>query len=353
MRRTGAVCAWLFLTLACAHGQTRTNPDFSVVGDFQWFGHNDGSRPDELDRVHFASPQLEFVVGGYLNPYSRADVTIGWHEGESAEIEEAYATFMRGLPLGTNLRVGQYLLEFGRLNPIHPHAYPFIARPLPHLEFFGEEGLRDLAIRGAWLLPTGSAYTEVMFAAVQGDLLAGHHHEEDHDAEVEPSFPVGYFGRLTSSLAVSENAELALGVSGLTAIHDADENLRAWTGGADLKYRWQPSRNRAFTLEGELLVNRRQVMSGGEISTFGAYAFVDYRFRQRYSVGLIGEYTEGALDPDETVSRAGLFLGFAPVEETSLVRLVGRWTEPEGQSGFWSVIAQLVFSLGPHQAHAF
>jgi hypothetical protein len=347
-------CALLVIVTLPASAQTRFNPDISLVGDFRFDVHNDPARPVEYEKFNFRDPELELVVGGYLNPYARADATIAWHLEHAAEVEEIYATFLRGVPLGTNLRIGQYLLEFGRLNPQHPHAYAFIERPLPHSEFFGDHGLIGVTVRGAWLLPTGDAYTELMLAPLKGDILAGHHHHEADSSDAEEhSFPVAGFGRLTTALGVSENAELAVGVSGLTAIHDPAEKLRAWLGGFDLKYKWLPSRNTSFTFEGEALLNHRELEGGGDVTTWGSYAYFDYRFRQRYNVGAIGEYTQGALDASEEIWRAGAFVGFAPVEETSLFRLVGNWTEPEGAEGYWTFTLQLVFGLGPHQPHAY
>ncbi|MBK7092555.1 MAG: hypothetical protein IPH59_12695 [bacterium] len=111
------------VALSTAFGQTTLNPDLSVVGDIRTFTHNDKSRPSEESEFNLTSPDMEIVVAGYLNPYSRADLVLAWEGGEKAEIEELYATILRGLPLGMNLRAGKYRLEFGRLNPVHPHAY--------------------------------------------------------------------------------------------------------------------------------------------------------------------------------------------------------------------------------------
>ncbi len=351
-RTTLCVCVLVLGAWSSSSAQTSINPDLSLVGDFRAVVHNDPLREHERDRFVFHDPELELVIGGYLNPYARADAVISWHPEVNAEIEELYATFLRGLPLGTNLRIGQYLMEFGRLNPLHVHAYPFTQRPLPHMEFFGVEGLRPMAIRGAWLLPTGDAYTEVMLAATKGDVRAGHQHGHDHEQdEHELTFPVAWFGRLTTSMGVTENTEFAIGASGLTAVYDPAEQLRAWLGGADLKYKWRPSRYTSFTLEGEFLVNHRALETGGDVTSYGGYAYFDYRFRQRYNIGAIGEYTQGALHAHERVWRAGAFLGFAPVEETALFRLVGNWTEPRDGEGYYTVIFQLVFGLGPHQPH--
>jgi len=374
------------LMVSSGRTQTTLNPDISLVGDFRGYTHTDTSRLDEKEKLNLSDPSLELVAGGYLNPYARADVVIAWHGEHSAEIEEAYASIVRGLPLGMNLRVGQYYLEFGRLNPVHEHAWSFIQRPLPHAAFFGEEGLRDVALRTSFLLPTGGAYSEVMVGLLQGEALIGHHHdeaEEEHEHLEPDRWNPGAFGRMATSFAVSDHAELALGSSILNAPygvaehhHDEEQEeveaeetlrqLRAWVGGVDLKYKYRPSRYTSLQIEAESMLRSEEQVEGDVLTSYGGYGYVDYRFRQKYNLGGIFEYVSrespienegGAEHEHGTVTadtwRAGLFVGFAPIEETSLVRLAGHWTEPDNADGFWEMTLQFVFSLGPHQPHNF
>ncbi len=339
--------------------QTTLNPDISLVGDVRAFSHDDPSRPTESKEFNLQSPNMELMVAGYLNPYSRADAVVAWEDGENANIEELYATILRGLPLDMNLRVGKYRLEFGRLNPLHPHAYSFIYVPLPHEEFFGGEGLNDMAIRASFVLPTGKLYTEAMGAVLKGDILQGEDEGGDSGEGGEATEPAdtrvkpGFFGRLTTSAGMSDNAELTAGLSAVTAEYDRAEHLRAWVFGTDVKYKWRPDRNRSLTLEGELLGNHRDLDDGQSVTSWGGFGYLDYHFRRQYNLGSIFEYTQGSTDSDFHIWRTGVFVGFSPVEETSLVRLVGDWTEPKGEDGFWTVTVQLVFSLGPHQPHNF
>ena len=344
----------LWVSSACA--QTTLNPDISLVGDVRAFSHDDPSRPTESREFNLPMPNMELMVDGYLNPYARADAVVSWEDGDNANVEELYATILRGLPLGMNVRAGKYRLEFGRLNPTHPHAYSFIYVPLPHAEFFGEEGLNDMALRASFILPTGNLYTEVMGAVLKGDILQGEGTapdtataEDTTDTRIKP----GFFGRLTTSAAISDNTELTAGVSAVTAEYDRAEHLRAWVFGYDMKYKWRPDRNTSLTLQGELLGNHRELDDSTSMTSWGGYGFVDYHFRQKYNAGSIFEYTQGMTDKDVHTWRTGVFVGFAPIEETSLVRLVGDWTKPDGVDGFWTATVQFVFSLGPHQPHNF
>jgi len=364
----------LLLAFARSNGQTTVNPDISLIGDIRAFSHDDKTRPQERRELNLNNPEIELMISGYVNPYVRADAVFAWHgEEHNAEIEEAYATILRGLPLGMNLRAGKYLLEFGRLNSVHPHAWSFIKRPLPHTAFFGEEGLSDMALRTSFLLPTGSAYTEVMGAVLKGDALIGHGHadgeehpgeETDHDEDIKTDF--GFFGRLGTSWAVSEFGELAVGGSVLNSVHEAhseSEQYRSWIIGGDLKYKNKPNRNRSLQVECEFLYRIQEHEVTENLKSFGGYAYLDYRFRQQYNAGGIFEFLredhahehlEGDFEIERVNTwRAGVFLGFMPVEETSLVRLAGHWIEPDEGDGYGEITLQLVFSLGPHQPHNF
>jgi hypothetical protein len=376
------LCLALLLTGSGSYAQTSLNPDISAVGDFRLYGHNDESRSDEKEKLNLADPEVEINVGGYLNPYARADMVFGWHAGHNAEVEEAYATILRGLPLNTNLRVGKYLLEFGRLNPVHPHAYSFIKRPLPHEAFFGDEGLSDMAVRTSFALPTGGAFTEIMFGLLKGEILEAHEHDHEHEGEEEeeeesePTRDLGFFGRLSTSLAVSESSELAIGGSVLNAVHGFAEHeeesegadpdqLRTWLVGGDVKYKYKPSKYTALQIEAEGIMRQSEIGENmDDLKSYGAYGYIDYRFRQIYNIGGIVEWTkieemhhhEGEEEHEiEKLStkRFGLFIGFAPFEETSLVRLAGHWTDPDEGDGFWEVTLQFAIGLGPHKPHNF
>jgi hypothetical protein len=382
--RLASVLATALGLFAASYAQTTTNPDLSVVGNSSIFSHNDSTRTSEKEKLNVADPEIEIMVSGYLNPYARADAVVAWHAGASAEVEEVYATVLRGLPLNTNLRVGKYLLEFGRLNPVHEHAWSFVQRPIPHVQFFGDEGLNDVAVRASFSIPTGGAFTEVMAALLKGDALLGHSHEaeEEHveDESVSSTSP-GVFGRVTSSFATSEHAELAVGASAVYGVygahhHDEEEetegqeelehsvsNPKAVVVGVDVKYKCKPNRYASLQVEAEGLVRREEQHDGDHLNSFGGYGYIDYRFRQKYNAGMIGEYVRrrSLIEAEEGVHsiaesdtwRVGVFAGFAPMEETSLVRLVTHWTKPEEGDGFWELMLQMVFSLGPHQPHNF
>lgn len=350
----------MFLISDGVLAQTTLNPDISAIGEISVFSHNDKERPNESKKFNLSNPNLELNINGYLNPYARADAVIAW-EDENAAIEEFYATILRGLPFGMNLRAGKYRLEFGRLNPVHPHGYSFIDIPMVHEEFFGEEGLNDVALRTAFLLPTGNAYTELMVAVTKGNALLEKDALKDNDTtHLNP----GFFGRLTTTFAATETAELSLGTSLLNSVEVLEpRQFRTTVFGVDAKYKDVRSRYSTLLLEGEFLCRSQEQDSADNVTSYGGYAYLDYRFHKVYNVGAMFDYTTvksfelDTLGTPAEVSantwRGTLFVGFAPIEETTLIRLVGHWTKPEDADGIWELAAQMVFSLGPHKPHNF
>jgi len=96
------------------------NPDISIITDFRTFIHNDKSRSVTKGKLNLELQEMELAIQGYLNPYARADIYFAKHgiEGE-IEIEEAYATFLRGLPWGLNIKAGKYQIRESYLTTIY------------------------------------------------------------------------------------------------------------------------------------------------------------------------------------------------------------------------------------------
>jgi hypothetical protein len=154
-----------------------TNPDLSVIGQFLYcpLGAEDCSWPEAESELELQ--EIEFAFQGHLNPYARADVFVGFHEGEF-EIEEASASFLRGLG-PVQARLGQYRVGWGNVNPLHPHAYSWIFQPLIEERLFGEEGLNQIAAGLNVSFPIGED-SELVLAGdlLRGDLADGHGVEE-------------------------------------------------------------------------------------------------------------------------------------------------------------------------------
>jgi len=378
----------VFGVLAGAQAAAQSlNPDISVIGDVRAFVTDDPSDPKEGE-LQLDLESGELAIQGYLNPFARADLFVGYHDG-AFELEELYATILRGLPLGTVLRAGKYRVDFGKLNLLHPHAYSFLDTPLVHQQFLGEEGLNDIGLNLNWQVPFGESSLTISGNLLKGDFAEPHEDEHDHgeetasaslstwlrrgafralqdeaetDAEVETA--LGTSERVALFVPTGEWAGVEVGVNALQGTLDELTDRRVDLLGADFKYRWAPDKYRSLTVQGEWIRSEREVLheddpdAGGpeieRVDSTGYFAFLDWRLRQRWNLGAIVERTGLAEEADVTVERAGLFAGFALMEETTMVRLLLRRTDgDEFPEPFNEAILQLVFSLGPHKAHWF
>lgn len=360
------------------------NPEISVIGDFRAFVSTSPA-DSKADRLQFDLRSLELALGGYLNPFARADVVVGYHDGEF-ELEEAYATILRGLPGRLQIKAGKYRLDFGKLNQLHPHAYSFGDTPLVHQHLLGEEGLVDIGINLNTQIAIGRSALTVSANVLKGDFATSHQHghdehvhldraanwgvsrvtvldEDEHEEETETD--IGTSQRLGLFVPTGDYAGFEVGINALQGTLDryTDRTVTLW--GADIKYRWAPDRYRSLTVQGEWVRSRRDALHHhhheGEAHTeierveaSGFFAFVDWRLAQRWNLGAIVEQSELAEQEGVKVRRAGVFAGFAVMEESTLVRLLVRRTDhDELRRAYNEVILQLVFSLGPHKAHWF
>ena len=377
MRRAGrALLTVLCVTLGaqtCA-AQGVTNPDLSVIPRFRLNSSDDGA--GKLQSPEISVEEFEIAIQAYLNPYARGDIflTKAGVGPEPIEVEEAYATFVRGLPLDLNVRLGKFKSEFGKLNATHPHAWPFITTPASVARFMGDEGANDLGMGVSTLLPTGDAvYTrlnlEVLRASFvrtldpNGTAMSGGIGLGDTLGRA-PSY--AYAGRLMTFLTLSDESDMELGISGLTGIHDPYRSLQFTYLNLDIKYKWKPDAYTALTIQGEALLNIRDVaLPPGGIgsakivsrTTSGMYVYGDYQFQKMYSIGARMDWAQSPYSVSDRAAGYAVFAGFYPVEETTAFRLEYeqlRLTPAAGGAKTVRNIAlQFLFSMGPHKAHPF
>ena len=374
--------------------QSNVNPDISLIGTFNThtdFGHN---APDK-GKLIFEYPSLELFIDGYLNPYARGTADISYEDGEFG-VEELYANVVRGLPLDIQIKAGKFLLGFGKLNTVHAHAWPFLDRPLYQQIYFGAEGFNDVGINLSFLIPTSDFYTNLDIGIFKGDAIG--------NAEI-PGFSSSDFknlrgnspifvGRLGSFFSIGDFSNLETGLSASFGVHSnskyyydlyslgyvKNEPLKYFYYGFDFKYKYKPDGYTALTIQGEGLLNNRDVLRTNsfdnidffikdKINTPGFFAFIDYLFDKQYSVGIKYDFTYGiigdepgyaALSNDDKNKTTGIsgWLGYYPIEETLAVRLglqhlIFNTVNEIKKDNDTSVKLQLIFSLGPHKAHPF
>lgn len=391
------VLSFLFLfMIANIHSQSNVNPDISLIGTFNTFTHNIKGIP-EYGKLNFEDPSMELFVDGYLNPYSHATANIAYEEGEFS-LEEMYAQILRGLPLDMQIKAGKYLVGFGKLNTIHPHAWQFIERPLFHQIFFGGEGFNDIGVNFSFILPTENFYSNLDLGIYKGDAIAKTEVLDPEDAnsylDLRGNSPI-FVGRLSSFFDLDDYTNLEIGLSSSYGVHakmdfntlgdstaePKNKSLKYFYGGLDFKLKYKPDSYTALIVQGEGLINNRQVFRQGDvginipvektekINTLGGFIFIDYLFSKQFSVGAKYDFTYGIIgdepsftslsndNKNKTQGISGWF-GYYPIEETLAFRLgvqnlSFKYYDGTSRDSETKVTLQMLFSLGPHKAHPF
>lgn len=366
--------------------QSNINPDISLISTFNTFTNFNKDTP-EYGKLNFEIPSFELVIDGYLNPYARATANIAFEEGKFSA-EEVYANIVRGLPLDIQIKAGKYLLGFGKLNLVHPHAWPFINRPLFHQVYFSPEGFNDIGANLSFILPTEDFYTTLDLGVYKGDAITNNTGGEDADATNVRGNSLIFVGRLGSFFSIGDFNNLDIGISGSygsyakssfyipDSIGFSSEMLTYLYGGLDFKFKYKPDSYTSLVIQGEGILNRRDVIRGTDvepvvesINKFGGFIYFDYQFLKQFSVGLKYDFTYGVIGDESSFKTLAnddmnktngieYWVGYYPIEETLALRLGAQnlffnLLDDLKKDTETTITLQLIFSLGPHKAHQF
>lgn len=277
-----AACALAVASGVVAAQSAGVNPDISVIPSFVVCpqGAKDCAYGEADAALNLQ--EVEAAFQGYLNPYVRGDIFLSVNT-QGIDVEEAYASFVRGLG-PVQARLGKYRVDWGSINPLHPHAYSWIFQPLVEERFFGPEGLSQIAANVNASFPTGER-SEIKFSGnlLRGDIggdqvtvgpaplspsgalcvgpgcADGICEPGDADCSIvyyqPPAAPtldetpkLAYHARVSWFDEVRPNHSLLLGLDGLSGTIDPGLDRKVTWFGADLKYRWRPDKYHALNV---------------------------------------------------------------------------------------------------------
>lgn len=228
-----------------------------IEGGTQLGGHDPNQRG-------FTVQGAELNLQGAVDTYFRGNANILFSidaEGESfVELEEAWLETI-SLPGNFQIRAGQYLSEFGRINTKHPHSWGFVDAPLVSARYLGPDGLRNPGARLSWLAPT-PFYSELMLGiqdshgeTASSFRSSGHSHggEEpeglpfgyrhpDNDRGVRHVTDLLFTPRYAMSFDLTDSQTLVLGASGAFGPNSSGSSGDTMTQiyGVDLYWKWKP-----------------------------------------------------------------------------------------------------------------
>lgn len=352
------------------------NPDISAIGEFLIDLSPEEATLEGGDR--FQVREVELGVQGAVDPYFRYDAFVGIH-GDAVELEEGYATTL-GLPAGLQVKLGQFLLPFGKVNLTHRPELHTIDYPLYVQEYFGEEGFRSAGVWGSVIGAPLGFFQEVSVVATNGAEAHAHEEEEAHeslalaqeeDAEEDTGLisDLGdrlWVAHLKNSIDLTEATNFELGGSVATGeAEDEEEEGRTTLYGVDAILRWKPpqmAKYRSAILQAEIAW--REPEEGD--TRLGAFAFGQWQLSRRSYVGARWDYVElpeheepVGLEPaqeeelEPTSIQAGqLILRYFPTEFSQLKLVVERQVPDEGDA-LDRLLFQATVAIGPHRPHAF
>jgi hypothetical protein len=195
----------------------------------------------EVDR--FLTGQGVFVT--FLEPDS----------GETVfELEEAWLQTQE-MPYHLQFRAGHYFTEFGRVNPLHPHAWDWTDQPVILSRIFGPEGMRAPGARISWLAPTHQ-YLE-FFTGVQnanGPTMTSFRSSDEGFEErgiggrsfddTQRTRSLGdmvWTGRVATTFDLAAERRFGIGASALAGPNATGAGASTLVYGVDLAYQWRPA----------------------------------------------------------------------------------------------------------------
>ncbi len=319
-------------------------PDISVIGDFQASYRNNVKRNFDA-----GINETEISFQSVVDPYARADffLTIGKNPETgrfSLDLEEGYLTTL-SLPAHLQLKAGKFKSAMGRINPVHPHALPFISIPNAYENYFGE-GINDEGISLSWLVPNPVFYQELVVQVTDGPVD-------------NPSFSRSagnrYLGivHLKNSFNLSPDATLELGLSGITGANNFD--LRTNIASADLTYKWKPvqyNTYKSLTWQSEAWFSSADTLKSKAVNTFGMYSFINYQLSKRlFLTGMYSysnkPYSESIVENSYTATIGWYATEFQKIE------IEGTMITGNSGSSRDQILLRWIFVIGTHGAHQY
>jgi hypothetical protein len=323
------------------------NPDVSV-NILGLYSHDIQGSEDRSASFHngLSFQEAELQLTSDVDPYFRANALFSMAQEENQKFgfdpEEVYFETI-SLPILT-LKAGKFKAGFGKHNQLHTHAFPFIDAPLINQDLLEGEGLNDMGISAAFLIPV-SWYSEITAQAIgtNNPILFNSPHSSD----------VAGLGYLKNLWDLSDSLTFEWGLYGTRGPNPYESSSFAY--GTDLIFKWRPVEGGKYKaliwqtewLDGEIAGRPK----GSRVA--GLASWLQYQFAERWWAQARGEH-EGLANQGDLPNRTkwtGL-LGFFP-SEFSGFRVQFDQLSSSGLPTDYAINLQWNISIGAHPAHAY
>ncbi len=327
-------------------------PEIGVVADFVATASE--SKSDLEGNNRLAAREVEIVVGGYVDPYSRMDATLAFSDFEEAALEEAYLTRW-GLPFDLTARVGRFSPRAGKQAALHRDSLETVDEPLVIRNFFGAEGYRRSGVDFARALegPAG-LFIEPSVGILEGGIGEGGN--LFGETRRRPTF----ISHLKTAKDLTDSSNLELGLTHMVGSKDADAAFEVNMLGADATYINRLNGVNRLKLQSEFFLQHRDEAfsiddTTGENTQFdrnpwGAYALAEYKFAPRWAIGARADHARivDAAAPRHADQGYSGFLTFFQ-SEWARWRLQFRHEDRASEKAEDAVFLQGTFALGTHK----
>jgi len=361
----------MFLAGASAGAQTSiTAPNVSANALFLYRNSNFAKEDTSTVRNGADLQEAELDFYADVDPYSRLMLIMSMHpdytlnpatnkveQSWQFEPEEAYAETNR-IP-STTVRIGKFKAAFGKHNQLHTHAFPLVDAPVVNSVLLGDEGLNDVGLSVAVLLPVS------WFSELTGQYLRGEGENDEFNSPT-PSDAVGLghwknLWDLSDALTMEAGASYAQGENSLGG--------QTKLAGADLTFKWRPTaggKYNSWILGGEYIHRSYEQGPNAADETAGGWdAWGQYQFAERWAV--IARYdhldVDGSLPainpnalPDITTKKYSAALEFKATEFSSYKVEYDYGDGPISPGGDrieHKFYLQANFTIGAHPSHGY
>jgi hypothetical protein len=322
------------------------NPNISVIGDFR-LNYNSQQHRHFDANLH----ETEFSFQSVIDPYAKADffysVSRDPESGEfKGEIEEGYVTTL-SLPAHLQLKAGKFKGALGRINPVHPHALPFIDVPNAFENYFGEEGINDEGLSLGWLVPNKKFYQDLTVELTNGP-------------RDNPSFARSTSNQYLSLIHLknfwdlNKNTTFEFGLTGISGANDSSRTTRM--AALDLTLKWKPlqmNTYKSFTFQNEFYFSHANSKSQA-VNSFGMYSLVNLQIAKRSFACVRYDYSNLPFNNQYIQQAYSLTLGWYATEFQK-IEIEGKTTDDN--AGFnnrkYESLLRWIFVIGSHGAHMY
>lgn len=327
-------------------------PEIGVIADFVATACE--SKSDLEGNNRLAAREVEIVVGGYVDPYSRLDATLAFSDFEATSLEEAYLTRW-GLPFDLTARVGRFSPRAGKQAALHRDSLETVDEPLVIRNFFGVEGYRKSGVDFARALegPAG-LFIEPSVGVLEGGVGEGGN--LFGATRRRPTF----ISHLKTAKDLTDSSTLEFGLTHMAGSKDADAAFEVNMVGVDATYINRLNGINRLKLQSEFFLQHRdEAFSINETTgantqfdrnPWGAYALAEYKFAPRWAIGARGDHVRivDAVATRHADSGFSTFLTFFQ-SEWARWRLQYRHEERAQQKDEEAFFLQGTFALGTHK----